>query len=75
MVTAASVPFYVAFRVRRMNRRLFTLTFLLFAFAFCHSLYHLFSYLGMDFLAYVLFYPLGALLLLAFGIYYWRMGV
>jgi len=75
MVVAASVPFYAAIRVRRLNRRLFTLTFLLFAFAFCHSLYHLFSYLGMDFLAYVVFYPFGALLLLAFGIYYWRMGV
>lgn len=75
MLIASTAPVYVAYRVRRSNRTLFTLSAALACFTISHGLYHLVSYLGMYFLAEVFFWPLGALLLLLFGILYWRTGV
>jgi len=75
MLAATVAPVIVAYRVRYKNSRLLALAILLAAFTFTHSLYHLSLYLGLDYFATILFWPLGAILLLAFGIYYWKVGV
>lgn len=75
MLIATTAPVYVACRVRKRNRTLLVLSIALACFTLTHSLYHLVQYLGQDFLAEVLFWPLGAVLLLLFGILYWRTGV
>lgn len=75
MLLATLAPIYVAFKVRTKNRNLLALAILLASFTFSHGLFHLFLYLRFDYLAAVLFWPLGALLLLAFGIWYWKVGV
>ena len=75
MFLATVAPVYVAYKVRTKNRNLLALAILLASFTFSHGLYHLFVFLGFDYVAAVLFWPLGALLLLAFGIWYWKVGV
>ena len=75
MLIATVAPIFLAYRVRSKNRRLLVLAILLAAFTFTHSLYHLSLYFGLDYIAAILFWPLGAILLLAFGIYYWKIGV
>jgi len=75
MLIATVAPIFLAYRVRSKNRRLLVLAILLAAFTFSHSLYHLSLYVGLDYIAAILFWPLGAILLLAFGIYYWKLGV
>jgi hypothetical protein len=75
MLLATGAPTYLAYRVRSVNKKLLYLAILLASFTFAHGLYHLFEYLGLYYLAEVLFWPLGALLLLVFGIYYWRTGI
>ena len=75
MLVATGAPLFVAYKVRGKNRRLLTLAILLAAFTFSHSLYHLSLYFGLDYLAAILFWPLGAILLLGFGIYYSKVGV
>lgn len=75
MMVAAVGPLYIAYRVRERSQRLFALAMLLGSFALIHACYHLFQFLGADFLADVVFYPLSAVLLLCFGIFYWKAGV
>jgi len=75
MMGAAVGPLYIAFRVRERSQRLFVLAILLGVFTLIHGCYHLLQFLGANFLAEVVFYPLSALLLLFFGIYYWKAGV
>lgn len=75
MLLATMAPIYVAYKVRKRNRNLLGLAVLLASFTFFHGLYHLLFFLGFDFLAAVVFWPLGALLLLAFGVWYWKVGV
>jgi hypothetical protein len=75
MVIAAIGPVYVAYKVRKRSEKLYALAILLASFTLAHSAYHLLEYVGWSFLAEVLFWPLGAMLLLAFGIFYWKAGV
>ena len=75
MLAATIAPIFIAYKVRRRSSRLLGLAILLAAFTFTHSLYHLSLYLGLDYVAGILFWPLGAILLLGFGIYYWKVGV
>ena len=75
MLIATVAPIFIAYKVRSTNRRFLGLAVLLAAFTFSHSLYHLSLYLGLSFIAAILFWPLGAILLLAFGVYYWKVGV
>lgn len=75
MMVAAIGPLYIAFRVRNRSKRLFALSILLGAFTLIHGCYHLFQFLGVNYLAVVVFYPLSAVLLLCFGILYWKAGV
>jgi ABC-type Mn2+/Zn2+ transport system permease subunit len=75
MMVAAVGPLYIAYRVRKRNRQLFALAILLGSFTLIHGCYHLFQFLGMNFIADVVFYPVSAVLLLCFGIFYWKAGV
>jgi len=75
MMVAAAVPLYVAYRIRGINRKLLKLALFVASFTLSHGLYHFSNYIGLAFFAKVLFEPLAALLLLAFGIYYWKAGV
>jgi ABC-type Mn2+/Zn2+ transport system permease subunit len=75
MMVATVGPLYIAFRVRKRSRRLFTLAVFLGSFTLIHGCYHLLQFLGVNFLANVVFYPLSAALLLCFGILYWKAGV
>jgi len=75
MLIATVAPIFIAYKVRISNRRFLGLAVLLAAFTFSHSLYHLSLYLGLDYIAAILFWPLGAIMLLAFGVYYWKVGV
>ncbi len=75
MLLATGAPVYVAYKVRTKSRNLLALAILLASFTLSHGLYHLFFFLGFDYIAAVLFWPLGALLLLTFGIWYWKVGV
>jgi hypothetical protein len=75
MLLATVAPIYVAYKVRASNRNLLVLALLLASFTFSHGLYHLFDFLGFDIVAAVLFWPLSAVLLLAFGIWYWKVGL
>jgi len=75
MLAATVAPIIVAYRVRGKSTRLLALAMLLAAFTFIHSLYHLMLYLGLDYVAAIFFWPLGAILLLGFGVYYWKVGV
>jgi len=74
MLLAMLAPLFIVYKVRNTNRRYLGLAILLAAFTFSHSLYHLSLYLGMDYVAAILFWPLGAIMLLAFGLYYWKVG-
>jgi len=75
MIVAAVGPIYMAWRVRKRSERLFALAILLASFTLVHGAYHLLEFVGMSFLAEVLLWPLSTVLLLCFGIYYWRTGV
>ena len=75
MMVAAIGPLYMAYKVRARSQRLFTLAVLLAAFTIVHGAYHLLEFVGFSYLAEVLFWPLGTVLLLCFGILYWRTGV
>lgn len=75
MVIAAVAPIYAAFRVRKRSGRLFTLAALLAAFTLTHGAYHLLNYIGLSYVAIVLLWPLSTILLLCFGIFYWKAGV
>ena len=75
MMVAAIGPLYMAYKVRARSRRLFALAVLLTAFTLTHGAYHLLEFVGLSYLAEVLFWPLGTVLLLCFGILYWRTGV
>jgi len=75
MMVAAVSPLYIAYKVRHRSRCLYVLALLLGSFTLTHGAYHLLGFLGASFLAEVVFYPLGAVLLLCFGIFYWRAGV
>ena len=75
MILATVSPIYLALKVGTVNRKLLGLALLLASFTFIHSLYHLFEFIHMGFVAEAVFWPLGAVLLLAFGIYYWRTGI
>jgi predicted Kef-type K+ transport protein len=75
MMIAAIGPLYMACRLRARSRRLFALAVLLAAFTITHGAYHLLEFVGFGFIAEVLFWPLSTVLLLCFGILYWRTGV
>jgi predicted Kef-type K+ transport protein len=75
MMVAAAGPLYMAYRVRGRSRRLFALAILLVAFTVTHGAYHLLEFVGLSYLAAVLFWPLSTVLLLCFGVLYWRTGV
>jgi len=75
MLIAAIAPLYMAYKVRAKSQRLFALAILLAAFTLTHGTYHLLDFIGFSYVADVLFYPLGAVLLLCFGILYWKTGV
>jgi len=75
MVIAAVGPLYMAYRVRARSQRLLALSIVLAAFTLTHGAYHLLDFVGFSYLADALFYPLSTVLLLCFGILYWRMGV
>jgi hypothetical protein len=75
MLLATVATIFVAYKVRATNRNLLVLAILLASFTFSHGLYHLFDFLGFHFAAVVLFWPLSAVLLLAFGIWYWKVGL
>jgi hypothetical protein len=75
MLLATVAPIYVAYKVRATNRNLLVLALLLASFTFSHGLYHLFYFLGFDTAAVIMFWPLSAVLLLAFGIWYWKVGL
>jgi hypothetical protein len=75
MLVAAIGPLYVAYRVRTRSQRLFALAVLLAAFTLTHGAYHLLEFVGLSYVAEVLFWPLSAVLLLCFGVLYWRTGV
>lgn len=75
MLLATVAPIYLAHKVRASNRNLLALALLLASFTFSHGLYHLFYFLGFDIAAEVLLWPLSAVLLLAFGIWYWKVGL
>jgi len=75
MLIAAIAPLYMAYKVRAKSRRLFALAILLAAFTLTHGAYHLLDFIGFSYVADVLFYPLGTVLLLCFGILYWKTGV
>jgi len=75
MLIAAIAPLYMAYKVRTKSRRLLALAILLAAFTLTHGAYHLLDFIGFSYVADVLFYPLGTVLLLCFGILYWKTGV
>ena len=75
MMIAAVGPIYLAVQTRKKSGQLFFLAILLAAFTLTHGVYHLLEFVGMNYVAEVLFWPLGAVLLLGFGIVYWRAGV
>jgi hypothetical protein len=75
MLIAAIAPLYMAYKVRTKSRRLLALAMLLAAFTLIHGAYHLLDFIGFSYVADVLFYPLGTVLLLCFGILYWKSGV
>ena len=75
MLVATVGPLYMANKVRNKNQRLFSLAVLLGTFTLIHGVYHLLDFLGASYLADVIFYPLSSVLLLCFGILYWRTGV
>ena len=75
MVIAAVGPVYMAYKVRARSKRLFALAALLAAFTLTHGAYHLLDFVGVSYVADVLFYPLSTVLLLCFGVLYWKTGV
>jgi hypothetical protein len=75
MMVAAVGPLYMAFKVRTRSRRLLSLAVLLALFTLTHGAYHLLEFVGLSYLAEVLFWPLSTVLLLCFGILYWKAGV
>ena len=74
MILTASVPAYLALRLRTLNRRLLYLSLGLSVFAFVHSLYHLADFLEMD-LADNYLLPMSVILLVIYGAYYMRSGM
>jgi hypothetical protein len=75
MLITASAPAYLAIRLRGSNRRLLYLSIGLAVFALVHSLYHLADFLAQSDLAENVFLPLSVVLLVIYGIYYYRTGV
>lgn len=75
MMIAATAPIYLAYKVRRRSRRLFVLASVLAAFTLVHGAYHLLEFVGFSYIAEVLFWPLSTVILLSFGILYWRSGM
>ena len=75
MLVTASVPAYLALRLRTLNRRLLYLSLGLSVFAFVHSLYHLADFLEMGDLADNYLLPLSVILLVIYGAYYMRSGM
>ncbi|HMK82270.1 MAG TPA: hypothetical protein VK503_00995 [Candidatus Bathyarchaeia archaeon] len=75
MMVATIGPLYMAYRVRKRSQRLFMLTTLLVSFTLIHGCAHLLVFVGMDFIAGVVFWPASAVILLCFGFFYWKMGV
>ena len=75
MLITASAPLYLAIRLGRSNRRLLYLSIGLAVFALVHSLYHLADFLKFPDLADNLLLPLSVILLVLYGIYYYRTGV
>jgi hypothetical protein len=75
MLITASVPAYLAFRLRGSNRKLLYLSAGLTIFALVHSLYHLAEFLSLGDLAENYLLPISVVLLVIYGIYYYRTGV
>jgi len=75
MLITASAPLYLAVRLRGSKIRLLYLSIGLATFALVHSLYHLAEFLNLDSLADNVFLPLSVVLLVVYGIYYYRTGV
>lgn len=75
MVVTASVPVYLAVRIGTSNRRLFCLSVGLAVFASVHSLYHLADGLQLGELADDYLLPISVVLLVIYGVYYYRTGV
>src|SRR5437867_1176993 len=73
MVGAGIVPLIIAFRVK--VPRLRNLSLLLGLFAVIHGLYHLTFGFDQQFLADVVFEPVSLVFLLAFGLYYSKVGI
>lgn len=75
MLTTASVPAYLAIRLRGSNPRLLYLSAGLTVFALVHALYHLADFLELGDLADNYLLPLSVVLLVIYGVYYYRTGV
>jgi len=75
MLITASVPAYLALRIRGSNSQLFHLSTGLSLFALVHSFYHLADFLEMFDLADNYFLPLSVVLLVIYGVYHMRSGV
>ncbi len=75
MLLTASVPAYLAIRLRGSNRSLLYLSLGLTVFASVHALYHLADFLELADLADNYLLPLSVVLLVIYGLYYYRTGV
>lgn len=75
MLITASAPLYLAIRLGGSNRGLLYLSIGFAVFALVHSLYHLADFLNFSDLADNFFLPLSVILLVLYGIYYYRTGV
>lgn len=75
MLITASVPAYLAIRLRGSNRSLLYLSVGLTVFALVHALYHLADFLNLADLADNYLLPLSVVLLVVYGLYYYRTGV
>lgn len=74
MLITASVPAYLALRIRLSNNRLLYLSLGLCVFAFVHALYHLAEFLELTDLADSYLLPFSVVLLAIYGLYYLRSG-
>jgi uncharacterized membrane protein (DUF485 family) len=75
MLVTASVPAYLAIRLRGTNRRLLYLSAGLTIFALVHALYHLADFLELVDLADSYLLPFSVVLLVLYGVYYYKTGV
>lgn len=75
MLITASAPIYIAFSMRRVNRRLLLLSVGLALFALVHGFYHLAEFLDLSILADDFLLPLSVVLLVGYGFYCLRSGV